>query len=274
MLPFEKTKDHLICIDSDGTIMDTMTIKHERCFGPMFLVAFDIVDNIDDILREWNDINLYSLKRGINRFQGLKEILTYIRKYGYDFEGEEEFFEWVDTTNEFSARLLSEINKDNHNDCIRRALAWSKLVNDEITRLPPSNAFDGVKEILEKASLEADLVGVSSANKDAVNEEWTRLNIKNLFRFVACQDVGTKARIIESTLENGYKKSNTIMLGDALGDLKAATDNGVWFFPIIPSKETYSWKKFLEEGLVKFLNDEFDSEYQKEVIDEFKASLK
>lgn len=31
---FAKTKDFLICIDSDGCAMDTMDIKHFRCFGP------------------------------------------------------------------------------------------------------------------------------------------------------------------------------------------------------------------------------------------------
>ena len=30
---FAKTKDFLICIDSDGCAMDTMDIKHFRCFG-------------------------------------------------------------------------------------------------------------------------------------------------------------------------------------------------------------------------------------------------
>ena len=31
---FERKKDYLVCIDSDGCAMDTMDIKHHRCFGP------------------------------------------------------------------------------------------------------------------------------------------------------------------------------------------------------------------------------------------------
>lgn len=31
---FEKKHDYLICVDSDGCAMDTMDIKHFRCFGP------------------------------------------------------------------------------------------------------------------------------------------------------------------------------------------------------------------------------------------------
>ncbi len=31
---FEKKSKWLVCVDSDGCAMDTMDIKHFRCFGP------------------------------------------------------------------------------------------------------------------------------------------------------------------------------------------------------------------------------------------------
>lgn len=31
---YKKTKEYLVCVDSDGCAMDTMDIKHFRCFGP------------------------------------------------------------------------------------------------------------------------------------------------------------------------------------------------------------------------------------------------
>lgn len=31
---YEKKKEFLICVDSDGCAMDTMDLKHTRCFGP------------------------------------------------------------------------------------------------------------------------------------------------------------------------------------------------------------------------------------------------
>ena len=31
---FRKSKDFCVCVDSDGCAMDTMNIKHIRCFGP------------------------------------------------------------------------------------------------------------------------------------------------------------------------------------------------------------------------------------------------
>lgn len=37
MTHFHPSCDFLICIDSDGCAIDTMNIKHIRCFGPCFI---------------------------------------------------------------------------------------------------------------------------------------------------------------------------------------------------------------------------------------------
>ena len=207
MLSFTKEKEYLVCIDSDGTIMDTMTVKHVNCFGPEFINVYQIKEHVEDILTEWNRANLYSLTRGINRFQGLKEILVYVKKYGYEFEGSDEFFYWVDTTKEFSVNSIKEFMKTASNtNCFELALEWSKRVNESIEKLPPSLAFNGVSEVLHSIVDKVDLVGVSSANEAAVVEEWTRLNLISLFKEVACQNKGNKAHIISESLKQGYKK--------------------------------------------------------------------
>lgn len=275
MLDYKKEKEFLVCIDSDGTIMDTMTVKHVNCFGPEFINVFKITSHVEDILNEWNKANLYSLTRGINRFQGLKEILVYVKKYGYEFEGSETFFNWVDSTKEFSVNSIKEAMKTTTDtNCFKLALDWSKAVNESINKLPPSLAFNGVSEILNAIADKVDLVGVSSANEAAVVEEWTRLNLISLFKEVACQNKGNKAHIISEALTLGYKKENTIMLGDALGDLNAALKNNVWFFPIVPGKEEASWIRFYNEALPKLLNNQFNQEYQDKLINEFNEELK
>lgn len=275
MIKFIKDKKFLVCIDSDGTIMDTMTVKHVNCFGPEFINVFNINTHVEEILIEWNRANLYSLTRGINRFQGLKEILIYVKQYGYEFEGSENFFAWVDSTKEFSVNSIKEEMKTSSNNaCFELALEWSKRVNESINNLPPSSAFNGVSEILNSIIDKVDLVGVSSANEAAVKEEWTRLNLIDLFKEVACQNKGNKAHIISESLKMGYEKKNTIMLGDALGDLEAAKKNGVWFFPIIPGKEEESWIRFKNEALIRLLSNQFDQNYQDLLIDNFYKELK
>ena len=68
---FIKKHDYLICVDSDGCAVDTMDIKHFRCFGPCMVEEWNLQEWKDAILERWNEINLYSLTRGINRFLGL-----------------------------------------------------------------------------------------------------------------------------------------------------------------------------------------------------------
>ena len=68
---FKKTKEFLVCVDSDGCAMDTMDIKHIRCFGPVMVEQWGLQKWKKQILERWNEINLYSMTRGINRFKGL-----------------------------------------------------------------------------------------------------------------------------------------------------------------------------------------------------------
>ena len=248
MIKNNRKYDYLLCIDSDGTVMDTMTIKHLNCFGPCFIEVFGITEHTKDILDHWNHTNLYSMDRGINRFQGLKEILEYVDlKYGYKFDGVSVFYNWVINTKAFSVDLLKEeSNKYPNNDVLKKAISWSNLVNERIRLLPPSLTFENTKEALEVYSNCVDLLGVSSANLDAVLEEWNRLDVSKYFMDILCQDSGSKESIIREALTLGYEKDHVIMLGDAIGDLKAAKKNGVLFFPIIPLKEKECWQELID----------------------------
>ena len=66
---FKRKHDFLVCVDSDGCAMDTMDIKHIRCFGPCMVAEWGLSEWEEPILARWNDINLYSMTRGINRFK-------------------------------------------------------------------------------------------------------------------------------------------------------------------------------------------------------------
>ena len=38
----EKRKEFLVCIDSDGCVMDTMDLKHDKCLAPCMLMVWDL----------------------------------------------------------------------------------------------------------------------------------------------------------------------------------------------------------------------------------------
>ena len=63
------------------------------------------------------------------------------------------------------------------------------------------------------------------------------------------------------------------MIGDAKGDLDAAKNNGILFFPVLPGKEERSWDRFLNEALEKFKKCEYAGAYENELLLEFGKSL-
>ena len=99
---FEKKKDFLICVDSDGCVMDTMDVKHMRCFGPCLVHEWGLSEFRDEIVRLWRRVNLLSSSRGVNRFKGLAKVLAEINENYMRVDGLDEYIYWVQTAEELS----------------------------------------------------------------------------------------------------------------------------------------------------------------------------
>lgn len=272
---FIKKKDFLICIDSDGCAIDTMDIKHIKCFGPCMVTEWNLEEWKDDILERWNEVNLYTLTRGINRFKGLAVALIEINDKYIQIDGLDEFVRWTEETKELSNESLeAEIEKIN-NICLKKALEWSKSVNKSIDLLSDDEKcpFEGVKEAIITAKKVADIAIVSSANEKAVLDEWSQHGLLESVDIVLTQNIGSKAYCINKLIEKGYSRNNVLMVGDALGDLKAAEENEVLYYPIMVRKEKESWFRFTKDILERFTNNLYNGKYQEKVIAEFKANL-
>ena len=272
---FIKKKDFLICIDSDGCAIDTMDIKHIKCFGPCMVTEWNLEEWKDDILERWNEVNLYTLTRGINRFKGLAVALIEINDKYIQIDGLDEFVRWTEETKELSNESLeAEIEKTN-NICLKKALEWSKFVNKSIDLLSDDEKcpFEGVKEAIITAKKVADIAIVSSANEKAVLDEWSQHGLLESVDIVLTQNIGSKAYCINKLIEKGYSRNNVLMVGDALGDLKAAEENEVLYYPIMVRKEKESWFRFTKDILERFTNNLYNGKYQEKVIAEFKANL-
>ena len=277
---FEKKRDFLVCVDSDGCAMDTMNCKHFYCFGPCMVDEWELNEWRAEILERWNDINLFQTTRGINRFKGLAMALSEINEKYTRIPGIETFSEWCATTHALSMQALSEaIGKAPEGEgrlCLIKALDWSRSVNEKINTLPEEVKipFEGAFEGLEYAHTLADVAVVSSANREAVVEEWEKFGLLAHTDVTLTQDVGSKAFCIGEMLKLGYEKQKTLMVGDAIGDLDAAKQNGVYFFPILPTKEKESWQELCDTALQKLLDGSYGGEYQEKKIADFMANFK
>lgn len=272
---FTKKKEYLICVDSDGCAMDTMNIKHVKCFGPCMVEEWQLQEWQDVILARWNDINLYTVTRGINRFLGLKIALEEIDAAYMSIEGLDDLKEWVDHTPELSNKALEKAIEKTGSTVLKKALHWSKCVNERIQKLDDSEKlpFEGVKEALAYAHSLADIAIVSSANLQAVLDEWKLYGLLEHTDVVLAQDAGTKEYCIHELLKKGYEKENVMMTGDAPGDYQAAESNGVLYYPILVRHEMESWNEFRETAVGRFLDGSYRGTYQKEKIAAFLDNL-
>lgn len=269
----QKNNKFLICIDSDGCAIDSMTVKHEKAFGPALVEIWEVpADKKEAVLKEWNDINLYTMTRGINRFQGLVTILSMYPEYVE--EGQlDKLKTWVETTNALSPESLKKEYDQSGLEIMAKALAWSDRVNEIISQLPLAEPFMGVKETMELIKSQADIAVVSAANKAAIEEEWKTSGLYDLVDYFFAQDDGTKSECIKKLLVTGYDHERTIMVGDALGDYNAAKSNQVWFYPILASKESESWFELNKNYLSIFLSGGFDKEVQNNLLSKMNENL-
>lgn len=268
---YQKTHDYLLCIDSDGCAIDAMNSKHFTCFGPC---VFDVwkIANQEAFLEIWNDVNLYSKTRGINRFKGLVLSFQRYQAEGYDFEPIDDLTTWIAETKELSnVSLLKQIEKTK-SEFLKKVLTWSEKVNAKIKTLPEGLPFKNVLETLETANQLADIVIVSSANKQAIRNEWEGSGLSTSVNVLMSQENGSKADCIRQ-LKAFYEVNKIMMIGDALGDSDAAKSNDVWFYPILVNEEEASWLLFKEEIFECFLDGNY-GDYQGEFINKLETKLK
>ena len=180
---FERKHDYLVCVDSDGCVMDTMNCKHFHCFGPCMVAEWGLEQWKDEILDRWNVINLFSMTRGINRFKGLAMALKEIDGKYMPITGVDALVHWADTAPALSNDAVAKASEDAADAdaklVLQKALSWSKAVNAAIVELDEDLKvpYNGAKEGLAAAHTFADVAMVSSANRDAVEEEWGKFGL-------------------------------------------------------------------------------------------------
>jgi phosphoglycolate phosphatase-like HAD superfamily hydrolase len=185
---------------------------------------------------------------------------------------------WAETapalSNDGAAKAAAEATDPDAKLVLQKALSWSKAVNaaivelDEALKVP----YEGAKEGLAAAHQFADVAMVSSANRDAVEEEWGKFGLLEHTDIVLAQDVGSKAACIKEMLKFGYDLDKVVMVGDAPGDCDAAEKNGVHYYPILVNHEKASWDEAIAVAFGKLQAGEY-AEYGAEMKQKFLRNL-
>ena len=275
---FERKHDYLVCVDSDGCVMDTMNCKHFHCFGPCMVDEWGLQQWQDAILERWNVINLFSMTRGVNRFKGLAMALGEIDETYKPIPGVKALQDWAATapalSNDGVAKAAAEAADPEAKRIFEKALSWSKAVNAAIVQLDEALKvpYDGAKEGLAAAHSFADVAMVSSANRDAVEEEWGKFGLLAHTDIVLAQDIGSKAACIAEMMKFGYDPNKVLMVGDAPGDSDAAKKNGVYYYPILVNHEKESWDEAIAVAFDKLQSGDYAA-YGEEKQQQFLRNL-
>ena len=272
--------DALIGVDSDGCVFDSMAAKQTRCFTPNTVRFFGLEDVADATADTAHFVNLHSRWRGQNRFPALLRTLELlarradVRAAGVAIPDLGPLRRWVGAEPALGNASLEREVRRTGAPLLQRVLEWSRAVNGRIERLArDSPPFPGVEAHLRALAGHADVVVVSQTPLEAVRREWRSSGLDSCVRHVCGQEYGAKAGQLHQSFEGRYAPGRVLMVGDAAGDLTAAREAGVRFFPIEPGQEPGSWDRLLAEGLPRLLAGEFDDAYQRALIDRFEALL-
>lgn len=274
--------DHefFIGIDSDGCVFDSMEVKQKEFFIPNALKYFDLFA-VSKILREtWEFVNLHSIYRGGNRFTSIIKVFELlgereeIRDSCLKLPDMTPLKEWVKIETKLGNANLRKYFESNNNPDLEKVVIWTEAVNKDISEwlrdIPP---FPHAKSAIKKMSSFADLIIVSQTPLEALEREWKEHDLKKYVSVLAGQEHGTKTEHIALAAKGKYPDNKILMIGDAKGDLDAAKNNGVLFYPIRPGKEDKAWELFINEGLEKFVTRTFDGTYENLLLKEFRKSL-
>ena len=276
---FQPKHDFFIGIDSDGCVFDSMEIKHKECFAPMFVKHHNL-QAVSKYAREvWDFVNLYSKTRGANRFPALTRALNLLRDRpevqarNVNVPSYPALDEWMERETKLgNATLAAEV--EGGNEGLAHIKVWSDGVNEQVADIvhgvPP---FPLLRQTLEKALGQADMMVISQTPCDALEREWAEHDISKFVEIIAGQEMGTKTEHLKFAAVDNYDAEKILMIGDAPGDHKAAKANGVLFFPILPGREEDSWERLHGEALDRFFAGTFAGEYEEKLFAEFDGCL-
>ena len=276
---FQPKHDFFIGIDSDGCVFDSMEIKHKECFAPMFVKHHNL-QAVSKYAREvWDFVNLYSKTRGANRFPALTRALNLLRDRpevqarNVNVPSYPALDEWMERETKLgNATLAAEV--EGGNEGLAHIKVWSDGVNEQVADIvhgvPP---FPLLRETLEKALGQADMMVISQTPCDALEREWAEHDISRFVEIIAGQEMGTKTEHLKFAAVDKYAAEKILMIGDAPGDHKAAKANGVLFYPILPGREEDSWERLHGEALDRFFAGTYAGEYEEKLFAEFDGCL-
>lgn len=272
--------DTFVGVDSDGCVFDTMDAKQCGHFHPLIVKHWGL-QAVERSLRDVAEfVNLRSKYRGRNRFPALLKTFELLPDQpdviaaGITLPPIDDLRAYCESGLTLGNETLKEEVARTGSPMLKKVLAWSLDVNRDIARnLAPVPPFPSALEALRKINESADVVVVSQTPEEALVREWNHHKMAHLARVIGGQELGTKAEQIKLATTGKYDKNRVLLIGDAPGDLEAAQEAGVCFYPVVPGAEENSWRQLIEEAYDVFLAGRYRGLFEQGLIDRFLVAL-
>jgi phosphoglycolate phosphatase-like HAD superfamily hydrolase len=281
LVAFQPRHETFVGIDSDGCVFDSMGPKQRDHFHPL-IVKFWRLEPIEREVRAVAEfVNLYSVWRGQNRFPALLKVFELlptwpgIESRGVALPPTASLRAYVESGLPLGNPSLVEFAAGRRADAaIQRILEWNQAVNASIAGAEaPIPPIDGVRASLQRVREHSDAIVVSQTPAEALEAEWRRHDLVAYVSIIAGQELGTKAEHLRLATGGRYRAERVLLIGDALGDLRAARENGACFYPIVPGDEAAAWHRFCDEAYDRFLNGSYAGDYEAGLVADFEACL-
>ena len=157
LVDFVPTGEFFVGIDSDGCAMDAMDIKHQECFTPAYIKAWDL-QPVSTLARQTAlFVNLGSITRGLNRWLALKQLLDLLRdrtevaERGVTIPEYPELTAFIEAEGyPLSDKGIAKYYEDHPSETIARAIRWGDDVNARIADMVHNaGPFPGVRESMQ-----------------------------------------------------------------------------------------------------------------------------
>ena len=261
---------YIVGIDADGTIFDTMNIKHKEVFWQCMMERWSVPDPDGKILLAAEKINLYSKSRGVNRFPGLLSVMEICPTLSS--LDKSPLANFIKSGYPLSNKGLQKYIDDGHDDkLLLDVLAWSNDIDrvfaEKTEGLMP---FEGASIAIRKMADTVEVVIVSSASGAILERDLDAAGLSGCITKIMGQECGKKHEQLEA-VKASLNPDKVLMIGDAISDCDAAKRAGAYFYPIVPGSEENSWQQFLDKYFDIFTSSESFEPHEDKLYKEFLA---
>lgn len=270
---------NVLVVDSDGCVFNTMEIKQKQCFHPLIIEHWQLHEISETVKQCAEFVTLYSRWRGTNRFIALVKIFEILSEYPLVLSLKIEIprlcslKDYIASGKSLDENSIQKFASERDDDELLSVVEWSKKVNLCIrNKFKNPQPFNWAVKCLKFINDKCDIICVSQTPYEALLREWKGAGLLNFLKYIFSQEHGSKSKHLEYILST-YDRANILMIGDSIGDKKAADEHNVLFYPVLPGKEEYSWQILYEKFLDRFLSGELSVYDYKDLLIEFDKLL-